>query len=165
MKDKKLVYIFVIVLVLIGIICLALSLSKMEKKKEIDYDKEYELQDLNDYEYVFVNKYNDYQMYIEERKNEGVHISGTELNEDKFNGSRYLLLIAQINGCRENLKYSNTKYEDDSYKIYFNKSLSCGLCAPERIMYQIKVGASETEKISIYEKIISEEKCNNDVLY
>ncbi len=165
MKNKKIMYVIMIIFVLAGALCLVFSINKKEKSKIIDYDKEYEQQDLSKYKYVFINNYDDYKTYIEEQKKNNINIIGNELSEDKFNGSRYLLLTATPTGCRENLSYSNTKFELDTYKIYFNVNYTCGVCASESVIYQIKVGASETDKILVFYKTLSEAKCDKDIDY
>lgn len=163
MKNKK-IYVIVLILVILGIGLLLLSTDSKENAKEIDYDKEYEKQDLDKYQYFFVTKYDDYKKILDEQKDETILI-GEELSEEKFNGSRYLLLIVETMPCHESLKYSNTKYEDNSYKIYFNVNYECGVCATDKQLYQIKVGASDTKKILVFYKTLSRAKCDKDIEY
>lgn len=161
MKDKK-IYIAVVVFIILGAVCFISSINVKEKAKVIDYDKDYEKQSLDNYQYQFIKKYDDYLSIIEQANESNIKIVGQELTEDKFNGSRYLILIENPSDCHLSLDYSNTKYDDKSYKIYFNTDYDCNKCSSDKHLYQIKVGASDTEKITIFYKNIKKTECNDE---
>lgn len=137
--------------ILFGIIILILIVIILIPKKK----QEYKLLENPYASYKYISTYEEYKKFKEENEVE-------ELKEEDFKNKKYLFYTITVDSCSEKIEKSELKKED-KYKIYFDVSYSCGVCAPIYKTYIYEV--DEELEVEAYTKTISQEHCDPNVAY
>ena len=141
----------VIILVVLGFICI-------KKGKDEPKEVKYELLN-NPYNIsLYITSYEQYIEFITE------HDVKQEYSEEDFINKKYLLYSMTIDSCSESIDKNELKKEDNKYKLYFDVSYSCGVCAPMYEVYMYEVDDTNLD-IEAYTKTISRKECDPNVAY
>ncbi len=151
---KKLIIILSILVVVVGVILCIVLIPKKEEKKNILYNKITSNYNL----YTYIESYDQYIEFITE------HDINQEISEEEFENKKYLLYAASTDGCGEDIEKNEMKKEDNKYKIYFDVSYGCGVCAPYYEVYLYEVDDTSLE-VEAYEKTVSRRQCDPNVAY
>ncbi len=151
---KRLILIGLIVIVLIAIVVILIIKTPNEQKNT---KKEYVLLNNENNPYTYVDNYEQYLEFISK------YNIYQEKSEEIFEGKKYLLIAMSINSCGEDIEKDELKKEDNKYKLYFDVSYGCGVCAPIYDLYMYEVD-NELD-IEIYTKTINRSQCDPTVAY
>lgn len=175
-KDRKIIIVIcltlVVAIILVGI--LPKIVQRTKAKKEYYEHQVYKLTnehslDIHKEDYTIVDdldSYNNYLTYQEIILDED---DIEEIESKDFDNFNYLLILIPLNSCGEDIEYKSTTIEEENTKIVIEMFVdeSCGLCAPEYELYEIKI----PKKINEYEYSIEidwekeEKNCNPEIAY
>lgn len=156
MKNKKKIIIITaaIVVVLIAAIILVLLLNR---NVGVTPNETYTL---NEYaENDIFTSYEDYNNYVNSITE--FDIKGDKITENSFKNGNVAVSFVTLAGCSEELKDFNTEVDGNTLKFNVDINVSCGLCAPEYVLF-VKEIDKDITKVENYYKNIIVEKCDDD---
>lgn len=147
-KDRKIIVAICIILV-IAIISIGIVpkiLSRINAKKDYYEYESYNLINeqslyINQEEYTIVHDYYSYNNFIWYKDIQLDDDDLEKIESKNFDNFNYLLILIPLNSCGEKVDYEDIDINEDKHKIIVEMSLeeSCGLCAPEYELYEIKL--------------------------
>ena len=146
-----------VVLILILLVAFLFIKNKNNSDKPIKKESKYELLNNSNNISLYISSY---EQYIELINKYGIE---QELNEEDFNDKKYLIYVMILDSCSETIEKDELKKEDNKYKLYFDVSYGCGICAPMYKSYIYVV--DDILDVEVYTKTISKEECDPNVAY
>lgn len=150
---KKIIIIGTIILVL------ALIIILWPKKTKI-IENEYEILENPNTSYKYITTYEQYKEFIDKKNDNTIK---KQLTEQDFKNKKYLFYTMPIDSCTETIENDKIEKENNTYKIYFDISYTCGVCPLKQTTYVYEV--EEELDVEVYTKTLSREACNPNVSY
>ena len=164
-NNKGLTVISVVLIALLAIIVYKLNDKKTpEEPKKVDNKainmgvfKERVLEMHNDYNFLLLSSYEEYNKYFDNDK----------LTESDFKDNNYVLIEVDYDECSESdVKLEDYNLKDDIIVVNFSYTASCGLCAPQYIYYLVSVDKdSKINDVETKYKATNKPNCPRDVAY
>ena len=165
MKKKNVLEIIGGILVLAGVIilCIAYPFLRGDKTKNNNNKtkKGYDL--IENYEYEFLESYEDYLNFIEEYDVTKYDYYKALTRKD-FKNQAYLFVVVPFDPCSEDITNEDIELDGNKYKVYLDVEYNCGVCPLERKIMAFKVDKIDT-KVKVYSKEVSREECDPNVAY
>lgn len=176
MQNKKIITVFVCIILIIGIIGF---LIYPEIKKDINAKKEYyeaEVYKLSETKihsnykkesiWIARNKEN-YKTYLDVEHFEMDEDDYEEIKEKDFENFSYIMVFYQTNSCGEDVSFKSADVEKEKELITLNFEAeeTCGLCALEYELYEIKIPKKEHYYEVEIDWDIEEANCDPEVAY
>ena len=154
MKKRVFLSLIIVIVISFNLIILSILLPTKETKSE----EKYKIFNSSNSISLYISDYNQYIEFINE------HDIEQKLSEEDFENKKYLFYSMVVDSCSETIEKNELKKEDNKYKLYFDISYRCGVCAP---MYEIFTYEVDdiTLPIEVYTKTISKAKCDPNVSY
>lgn len=182
-KQKKFLNIIVIILLIgTGITTFILGYNQTsEESKEVSNQPNpkiepkqttYAIEEIN-YE-LFENGYaiigiakndKEYQKLI--ANSEIIFTTENNLTKKDYDNYKYLLVATSYDECSEELTYKNIEFKENNTTINIDVNLSCGLCAPLEILYEIAIPKDNkvSENIEVNFNYLNHPECDYNIAY
>ena len=168
MKNKLIVFLLslFILVSIIGIIVLFNFINKptnpKNTKEKIIY-KEGRLNNNFDDKNILITNYNEYKNIISTYNSDDI------LSENDFNNYNYLLVILNLDECRESITdIKSLDIKDNNIKLIFNVDGRCGVCALTTKYYYIRIDKnkiSNLDNVDIDYNVTKQQTCDPNVVY
>ena len=172
---KYFVLAFVFILI-VGAVALIETVINSLDKKEVTPEKttttsfvpheyeEYEEVSANYFNTV-ITSYSDYQDYLNNLDDRTFFYNetGKQLLEQDFENNNYIMFKVYQDSCSATYEYKN--FDKEKGIIYYILNNSCGVCAPEFVVYTLRVDKSYNKETKSYFKQGIKAHCNPNVAY
>ncbi len=147
-KDRKIIVIicFILITAILILFITPNIINHTKIKKEYFESEVYQVTNPDEIHYLkeshkIISKKETYIDYLEQKGIELDEDDIEEIEEKDYENFNYLLLIIPINSCGEEIDYEDIEIDEENYLLIVNMTLeeTCGVCAPEIELYEIKL--------------------------